>query len=233
MPVELLPGESRQLDVQMVPRVGPPHSSPIFQSLMVGDMRYDLNATYFMIYCKIFNEGQEAGTHTVTSYRLLHGLASPQLFQDTETFTIEPGETRIYYVPDSWITNAKAEVWVSGDWGEETPRLEINLGYLFPDDSGCSLTAVHRGADRATLRYSQRGNCDRWELGYRTPRDAPYDDGGNHDLHIWRARPSEYYWQNMSFLCWPLLSGRSYYAHCSGRRSGGSSCNTNTTFSTL
>lgn len=156
MMIELVEG----LNAVTVPLSPSAVSAPVIQRFFVVTIPRADKGEY-EIHCLIENTGEAAGTHKVTLY--YDGDAV-----ESETFTIEPGQTYDYVY--SWSMaprGTSGTVWVVGDWGEETLHIRFTAGYSTTAFADVDCVAVT--ANTAILRYSARSDTNEWRVSYCTP----------------------------------------------------------------
>lgn len=211
MPIELIAGEQKQLDVTLIPLgVGGLFIERLFVvSSPSGDRAFEY------IYCHIRNTGATPITEAFTSNILgFDVFEEPQLYDKRVSFTVNPGEVfqyrREWHI---WEIGARAETWIVGDWGEESLHLKWTCGYKYPypfPENGGELHAVDVGPNYAVLRYAEDSIYNRWTFRYKTPPLPPY-------VHMdeFSLTPSD---PTHSIHCaiWDLLPGSTYEAHASG-----------------
>ncbi len=151
MSIELVEG----LNEVTVPLSPSAVSAPVIQRFFVVTIPRADKGEY-EIHCLIENTGEATGTHKVTLYA--DGAAV-----ESETFTVEPGETYDYVY--SWSMaprGTSGTVWVVGDWGEETPHIRFTAGYSTNAEADVDCTGVT--ATTAILRYAARSDTNEWRI---------------------------------------------------------------------
>jgi len=218
MPIELLAGESKELNVAMQP-IGDGQSVPIMQYIYMVDVREGAPSddADCVAFCPVKNIGTAAGTHEVTIFALLYDVfEEPQLKSRTRTLTIQPGETALFDYPFDWVQGARGEIWAVGDWGETTPKLFCTFGYRYMVPDSGQVVCTRAGADHATFKYSQYSICNTWQFSCHTPPLVkPWDQYIKWNISVVGHYISGY-WHCIHTLAWGLLSGRTYEVHGSG-----------------
>lgn len=167
-------------------------SAPVIQRFFVVTIPRADKGPY-EIHCLIKNTGEATGAHKVTLYA--DGAAV-----ESETFTIEPGETYVYVYSRSMAPRGTSgTVWVVGDWGEETPHIRFTAGYSTSAEADVDCTGVT--ATTAILRYSARSDTNEWRVSY---------DGARTTIKV------DDHWSTMWCALTGLLPKHTYEASISG-----------------
>ena len=214
MGITLEPGELKELNVAMQPVAAPGEPSFMGHLYMVDVPEPD-NGASFVVRCPITNTGSTPITQRATCYTLLHDVfPDPPLKYRTYEFTIEPGETYQLRHYEHWRRGARGDIWVEGEWGEQTPVMRVTFGY-YADTTDAEVRATTVKATDAVVRYSQRSNCTHWEYSVYTPPLRPYEQYIHHKMNVVRD-PVSSSWTAIHCILWPLLSGRQYEAYVYG-----------------
>jgi len=218
MPVDLLPGESKQVDVAMIP-LAPGALDWLYFYMVDNPIRDTVDTADYVVYCPVKNTGSSPRTQSLTLHRKLWTLEGvPYEWEDTQQFTVQPGQTYLFRYYGHWLRYAPGEMWFVSDWGEQTQRMACTFGYAYNGPADAEVIATRRGSDHVTLRYSDNHtNSDRWVFYLATPAYGPTKDQSYYrTVRVPSGEPVASSFRCIHFSHRGLWSKREYLADASG-----------------
>ena len=214
MPVELLPGESKQLDVQLTPVAGP--GELMIQRFYIVTIPAAGDG-YWQMHCDIYNPGTQpaSGAVHVTGRLWTNEPWANYPVDEVFEFTLESRKTykcytnwrKYNYIPEG------ASCWfeVNTSWGEKVPRTNWTAGY-YPGST--TIQAYSITTSSAILLYSHRNASRKFAWSVWSPPTWPdhviYEDC-NVSADDYATGYTTCFWHVLT-----LLSNRQYKVEASG-----------------
>ena len=171
----------------------------------------------FEVHCHIRNVGQGPATGILNLKGQIF-IAGGQLIREideSETIIVGPGET--YDYKWDWYSRREDSAWVqlSGDWGEQTRRVDFIIGYS--QNELVEVSCLKPDHESVILRYTQRSVCNRWTVRATHP---PPPEPREH-MVSYPLLASQDKWLTLYHVVTGLWSGSRYRGYVYGYTAGG------------
>lgn len=223
MPIDLIAGEIRELNVAMTPIAV---AGDLFiKQFFVLTWRIGLEGDGdWEIHCVIHNPTKQPASGTIHCTGELHRAGGFDIRQIdvTEEVVVDPGKTHRFSLQSRYFPHCQYMdyCWAKIDtsWGESTERQPFYAGYFGPNEG--ELRVLGTGTNYARIRFGHSAcvatsESNAFEFYLKTPPAG----AGEHVLSekCWSPHTWSRCYLGCYFYAYPLLSQREYYVHASNR----------------
>jgi len=214
MPIDLVAGETRELNVELTPVVGPGNFS-ITRFIVFTKPAGDVGE--WRMRCRVRNMGSAPGAGTLYVTGELRRFGGDPRFivpiNETHQFSLAAGATHEYRLEDWQFLSCPLmdQCWlqITTSWDESTRPLWFQAGY-YELGGVASMAAADVQANTVALRLtSGGGEAYRWEFSIRTPPTGTAEQLIEDIID----NPLNDTWCSCYFYGKGLLSKRNYKAH--------------------